>query len=198
MNPKKIEVRLAPHEMQYIPIVADAAISSCGHFGGRLVPLVILDTSNRPDIEELIRNHYVFQGSGDVEVQWAELQNRKGFIALFLKFVRPFEATAIIEFDIVKHGILVEQVLIAKGLYIQSGRKGDRLMHDLDRPKVILEVPDTGFIKSWDEMFNKHLIADFRSKGLNRSDAKRAAQSAIGELRKFNSFRMRDQPPSSD
>ncbi|MBV8833155.1 MAG: hypothetical protein JO108_28490 [Acidobacteriaceae bacterium] len=177
-------------------IVSDAAVSTRGVFGGRLVPLVILDTSDRPDIDELIRIHHASPQPGDVKIQWAELDGHEGYISLILTFVRPTEATIIVEFNIAKQGILVEQALSGKGMYIQAGRDGDRLTTDPERPKVLMEVPDVGFRKEWDRLFQKYLTKHFRSKGLSRSDAKRAAQSAIGELHRFGSFRMRDSPDS--
>lgn len=197
MKPRKIELRVSPHEIQPVPIVADAAVSTRGALGGRLVPLVILDTSDRPDIDELIRIHQAATTPGDVKTQWAERDGRGGHIALILTFVRPSEAIVILEFDIAKQGILVEQILTAKGLYIQSGRIGDRLIKDLGRPKILLEVADTGFRKDWDRLFQKYLTKHFRAKGLGRSDAKQAALSAIAELRKLGSIRMRDLPASS-
>jgi hypothetical protein len=198
MKPRKTEVWLSPHEAQPVRIVSDAAVSTRGAFGGRLVPLVILDTSDRPDIDELIRVHQVSVKPGDVKIQWAERAGHEGHIALFLTFLRPIEATVIIEFDIARQGLLVEQALSGKGLYIQSGRDGDRVIKDPNRPKVLLEIPDVGFRKDWDGLFQKYLTKHFRTKGLRRSDAKRAAQSAIGELRKLGSFRMRDLPPASE
>jgi hypothetical protein len=194
MKPKKTKVWLAPHEARPVPIVADAAISRRGAFGGRLVPLLILDTTNRSDIDELIRVHHTLLKPGDVKTQWAERDDHDGSIALVLTFVRPVEAKVIIEFDIAKQGLLVEQALSGKGLYLQSGRAGDRLIKDHDRPKVLLEIVDTGFGKNWDGLFHKHLAKHFRTKGLSRSDAKQAARSTIEELRKLDSFRMRDLP----
>jgi len=55
----------------------------------------------------------------------------------------PTERAAVIEFEIVKQGILVEHILQSNGLYIQAGKVGDRLKHDLNRPKMLIEVPDT-------------------------------------------------------
>ena len=63
------------------------------------------------------------------------------------------EAIVIIEFDIAKQGIFVEHSLSGKGLYIQSGRDGDRLLKDPHRPKVLLEIPNVGFRKDWDSLF---------------------------------------------
>jgi hypothetical protein len=66
------------------------------------------------------------------------------------------------------------------------------LLRTRDRPKVIVEVPASNFEKTWDDLFHKHVAKDFRDRGLSRADSRRAACSAIEELRKFNSLRMRD------
>ena len=42
-------------EAQVVPIVGDAAIATVGVGHGRLIPLIIIDTTNRPDLAEVIR-----------------------------------------------------------------------------------------------------------------------------------------------
>ncbi|MDE3110271.1 MAG: hypothetical protein KGL02_10055, partial [Acidobacteriota bacterium] len=59
----------------------------------------------------------------------------------------------------------------------------------------IVEIGTT-FREYWDGIFLRYLAKDFRKSGLNRSDARRAARSAIEELRKIGSIRMRDPQPS--
>jgi hypothetical protein len=99
-----------------------------------------------------------------------------------------------LEFDIAKQGILIEQVMLGKGLYIQAGREGDRFINDPDRPKILLYLAggDTGFREWWDSMFRKQVEKDLRTRGLSKSDARRATRTAIEEIRNFGSFRMRD------
>ncbi len=132
-------------EKDALCIVADGAIASCGVSEGRLIPLVILDTKSRPDVEEFIRVHQ-YVGAGDVKSQWGQLIGHDNTVALNLSFLRPAELVAIIEFDLQRsHGIRVEQILTTRALYIQAGREGDRLIHDMKNlPKVILEVPELG------------------------------------------------------
>src|ERR1700730_420478 len=59
-------------EKDALRIVADGAIAHSGVGEGRLIPLVILDTSSRPDLEEYIRVHQ-YAGAGDVKCQWGQL-----------------------------------------------------------------------------------------------------------------------------
>jgi hypothetical protein len=103
-------------EAQVVPIVGDAAIATVGVGHGRLIPLII-DTTSRPDLAEVIKAQ-VHLPEGDVVVQWGLLPKRHDHIALLLKFQRPTERAAVIEFDIAKQGILVEHILQSNGLYI--------------------------------------------------------------------------------
>ena len=193
MKPKKTEIPVHhPREVQSVRIVADAAVSTRGLHGGRLLPLLLLDTTGRPDIAELIRVHETF-GTGDVKVQWGQVQGHEGTVALFLNFIRPLELFVVLEFDIVRQGILVEHALSGQGIYLaRAEHEQDRIGNNLNRPKVIIDVLDTGFAETWNDLFHKHLAQDFRKKGLSRSDSLRAARSAIEELRRISNFRMRD------
>jgi len=128
-----------------------------------------------------------------VKSQWGQIEAHEGTVALFLNFIRPIELFMVLEFNIVRQGILVEQALTGQGMYIAKAEDArDRLIKDINRPKVILEIGDTGFRQTWDELFHKHLEKDFRNHGLSRSDSRRAARSAIQELRRVGSMRLRD------
>jgi hypothetical protein len=177
-------------EAQVVPVVGDAAIATVGVGHGRLIPLIILDTTNRPDLTELIKAHLHFP-VGDVVVQWGSRPKRYDHIALFLRFQRPIERAAVIEFDIAKQGIIVEHILQSNGLYIQAGKVGDRLKHDIDRPKVLIEVPDAGIRALWDKLYFDAVVKRARKEGLGRRDAKDKARAFIGQIRELAKFRMK-------
>jgi hypothetical protein len=183
-------------EARVVRVVGDAAIATCGVGHGRLIPLIIIDTTNRPDLAEVIEAQVHFP-EGDVIVQWALLPKRHDHIALVLKFQRPTERAAVIEFDIVKQGILVEHILQSKGLYVQAGKVGDRLIHDLNRPKMLIEVPDTGIRTQWDKLFFDAVVKRMRKDGLSRGDAREAARASIGEIRELAKFRMKSASPTN-
>lgn len=177
------------HERLVAPIVADGAIGTAGVGDGRIIPLVILDTSARSDIDAAIEAQ-ASMAQGDVKVQWGRLSGRDHTVALNLTFLRPAEVFVIVEFDLTRsHGILVEQVLASRGLYIQAGRPGDRLKDDPNRLKVLAEIPDTGFRTAWDEIYLDYTVKAFRERGMSRPTAKRAAQFAIREIRKIAAAR---------
>jgi hypothetical protein len=193
MKAKKIAIQLRDQrEHDPVRIIADAAVSTRGFHGGRLLPLLLLDTSERPDIAELIHVHQYCE-PGDHRVQWDQISGHEGTVAVFLNFIRPLEFFMSLEFDIVKQGILVEQALIGQGIYLAEAEAcNDRFAKNVDRPKIIVELPDTGYREVWDKLFQKHLTKHFRMEGLGRSDSRRAAESAIQELRRFATMQMRD------
>src|SRR5450759_4311110 len=141
MRAKKTEIQVHhPREVHPVRIVADAAVSTRGLHGGRLLPLVLLDTTDRPDIAELIRVHETFV-TGDVKVQWGQVDGHEGTVALFLNFIRPLELFMVLEFEIVRQGILVAQALTGQGMYhARAEHADDRLRNNPDRPKVIVDV----------------------------------------------------------
>jgi hypothetical protein len=171
-----------------VPIVADGAIATKVLGEGRLIPLLILDTSKRPDIEDMIKVHKILP-PGDVKIQWGRIRKLENTVSLFLQFQRPSEVLIILDFNVTKQGILVEQILKAKSLYLQPGRTGDRLSTTMDNPKIIVEVPDLGFQKEWKKIWLKELTKIFRTKGLRRVEAKLAAGRTIHEIQAIsNSF----------
>jgi len=167
-----------------VPIAGDAAIAQRGVGEGKLIPLLILDTRERPEIEELIRVHEHLP-PGDVTSQWGQIEGKTGTVALILQFKRPVSATAIIEFSIIGQGILVDQILGSGGVYLQAGSPGHRFISDPDARKILVDIVEGGFSEAWDAMWYKSLTSDMRAKGLKRSEARHAARQVMDELRSF-------------
>ncbi len=177
------------HEKLIAPIVADGSIAIVGVGDGRMFPLVILDTTERPDIDAAIAAHD-HGPPGDVRVQWGRLPHREETVTLILTLLRPVEAVVMVEFDLNKnHGVIVEQILQNRGLYVQPGRPGDRLKDDPQKPKIIVEVADTGFKVTWDKLFLAHAALKLRRKGMKRGEAMRAAKEVVERIRKVASMR---------
>jgi hypothetical protein len=183
MKTPKPEIKRVESTWGYpLKIVGDAGIAGRGVLGGKLIPLAIIDTSDRLDIEELIRIQHALIMPGDVKSQWGQLEKREETVVLCLTFVRPSEASLMIEFDIARQGSLVEQAIFGKAIYIQAGRNGDRLKTDLQRPKILVELSDTGFSSVWNEIFAKQLQKKFQKNGLSRAASRHATTKVIEEL----------------
>jgi hypothetical protein len=177
-------------DQQPVPIVADAAIGTSRIRNGRLVPLLILDTTKRPDLEEFIRIRQYF-GAGDVTIQWGITdEGKKDSVILHLAFTSPAALEVIIQFDIFEQGILVEQALTASALFLQAGREGDRFIHNPNAPKVIVEIVNTGFQHTWDKLWFRQIVKGMKDNGLGRPQAKRAARQYIDVLRNYGQIRI--------
>ena len=206
---RRLFPRTISTDVRLASIVGDAAIADGNVAEGRLIPLVILDAEARPELKELVRAHAESSRAGDVNCQWGQVNQHADRVALMLHFAKPVELSVALEFEIVRQGILVEQILMAKCFYLQPGKVGDRLSDDLKAQRILVEVPDTGFRPTWDVLFQRHLVADFRERGLSRQQAKAATKGAIEKLREFSRQRAKrggkkgvlfrfDPPPGDD
>lgn len=163
---------------------------------GVFVPVLILDTTLHPAVAEAIRQQ-AMAPAGDVLVQWGKID---GEIALSLRFIRPVTTTAVIKFDFDRYAILVDLVLSARLVYLQSGKPGDRIKDDIDKTKMVVQVDESGFDSEWEEFFLTRQTSNFRRAGMKHRPARIAAREMLAELRRFGSVRVpprRDGPPES-
>lgn len=181
-----------PAEGEAVPVVQDGAIATGAVGDGRIIPLLILDTSKRPDIDDMVKAHHLMEGQGDVKAQWGRPDTffDKGVVTLILTFEKPSYCLIILRLDIGKYGGLVDQVIRSQGVYIQPGRPGDRLSTTFDNFRVLTEVPSRDFQSEWDRMLRKATRKRFqREHGLGRADAKQATERFISEWRDLSSKR---------
>lgn len=172
-----------------VPIVGDAAIAG-PVADGRLLPVLILDTSARPEVAELIRVHRHLP-SGDARSQWASSRNDDDVVLLQLWFEQPVAADVILPFSIERQAILVESMLSGGGVYLQAGRPGDRLMERMDEPRILVDLPDTGFSPSWDDLLLARMtVVMSRRVGVPRRKGRAAAEAVIAEMRTLARLRM--------
>ena len=183
-----------PTEAEPVPIAADAGIATVTVGDGRMIPLLILDTSRRPDIEDMVNAHHHIEGQGDVKAGWGRPDTffDAGIVSLILTFEKPSHCIIILRFDIGKYGGLVDQIIRSQGLYIQPGRAGDRLITTFDNPRVLVEVPSREFQPEWDRMLRKAMRKRFqREHGMSRAEAKLATEKYITDWRDLSSKRIR-------
>lgn len=173
-----------------VPILADAAMAGSETADGRLIPVLILDTTRHPKLAELIRIHEQL-GPGDVRFAWGIKKGLKDAM-LIVEFERPIEVQSVFVFDIAKYAGLVELMMASGGVYLQAGSPGDRLTSTLDNPRILVELPDTGFRPVWEEVLLKRMAAVIRAQsGMSRAAAKGAAALYVKEVRKVPRFHTR-------
>ena len=176
------------HETAPVPIVRDGAIATEQVLGGRLVPVLILDTSQRPDVAELIRVHQ-FLSPGDVASVWGYRSVRARTVGLVLDFLRPSQLKILLKFDITGQGLLVDSILDARAVCLQDGMTGDRLATTMDHDRMIVEV--TASPPKWNRLLRRELERDFRRKGSTRRQASEAAERTISKWRHLQKMRIK-------
>lgn len=185
--PAGTEYQLSP-----IPLVADGAIAQGNSARGQLVPVLIVDATDRPDIVDVINAHTV-QPSGDVTAIWANPDGSKKdpscLIHLILHFIRPVDTYAVIKFQR-RHAGLVDQILMTGLTYLQAGAPGDRLANTQGNHRIIVEIRNTDFDEIWERMLFDTLFNEFRGRGLNKNESNGAARKTISEWRRLGEIRM--------
>jgi len=183
-----------PREAELVPVVSDAVLGTDAVSDGRMVPLLILDTTNRPDIDDVVRAHEIFQSGDSTSMLGFPSRWRHKTVCLGINFMRPQTCGIYLEFDIISQGCIVEQIIQNELLYIQPGRPGDRLKHNPDAPKVLVEVPFRDLAGVWDTAWREALTRDFRKHGVARREANNSARAVITEWRDLFSQRVRGAP----
>jgi hypothetical protein len=172
-----------------IKIVADAAIAVGAVGEGRLLPLLVLDTSQRPDIDALVTMHPPWV-PGEVESSWIRMPGGRSRVGLLLSFSRPAELNVVIEFVVRTHGGLVDQIARARGFYLQPGKPGARPDYLSEHSSLLVEVA-AEFGAEWDRILLSELQRGFRQEGMSRAEARSAAVELVASWRKLTETRMR-------
>lgn len=178
-------------EAEAVPIVSDAVMLSVGVAEGRAIPVLLLDTSARPDIDDVVRAHEHF-GPGDAKTSWASagLFDRR-HLRLIVEFERPQRCVIILQFDISAQGGVVDQIVQSELMYLQPGRPGDRLKDTMDNARVTLEVPSEQFRPQWDAMWRREAARFFKRHGMSRREVSTAVDNLIAEWRTVWARRMK-------
>ena len=173
-------------------IVADALVSNSKLADGRLVPVILVDCSSRTDIKDLITVHAHIE-PGDVKTQWGKPFKTSKTIMLILSFKKPSKCNAVLEFDILKQGGLVDRIMYCEAFILQCGEEGERFLNTLDREKIVVEVPSKQVMPLWNEELFEALESDGKRKGMSKKQAKEYASGVIREWRKLGDQRTKEQ-----
>ncbi len=204
MKPKrnivKIPLRDAT-EADPVPIVADGAMATALWGEGRMIPVLIIDTSTRPDVENFITSQYWAEIVGDTESSWSFKKRPRSLPRpiLLLNFIKPSQCLLMIEFDLPRQGVLVDQILWSHGVYLQPGRPGDRLATTLKNPRITVEVPPNEIFRGeFENVYKKAVFRHLRSEGMSRAHAKQAVNAYLRIQRDVFHQRVPFRRPSDD
>jgi hypothetical protein len=170
--------RIRVDKVRFVPIVGEGAIGDPNVLGGRLVPVLILDCSSSPGLEDCIRAH---RGAppGDVTVAWRwDIFSRKA-VYLNIRFSQPVITEATVLFDVARHGGVIQWILNARAAYLQPLSSGPAVSSGLAEPKVLMEVPPSASFPIWGDLYRRSIEKKFLRAGLTRREARDAALESI-------------------
>lgn len=164
-------------------LVEEGLISHESVGEGRMIPAIVLDVENNEDIIDLLKVHESIN-SGDVIMNWVQdFFDRKDFI-LKLSFTKPMEIEFGLRFNIAEDFILIDAIIQSKGLYLRTGKKGEKISQKSDG-MILIEVPDMGVKGIWNEMILKALTKKYKAKGYSKKESKEIAKEHIASIREM-------------
>lgn len=173
-----------------VPVLADAAIAGAGVAEGRLIPVLLLDTSSRPEVAELIRvqNHLP---PGDVSAQWGKIEGDDDSVLLSLRSLQPIDVAVVLVFSIEEQAMLIDAIVTSGAVYLQAATPGDRLVTTMDANRMMVEVAASDFQPIWDKLLQERMLTVMAKRlGVSRRKARPAAEQLIAEIRRFTRLRM--------
>lgn len=187
MGKRLVDFRAAKESIP-INVVADAAIATGSVGEGQLIPLLVLDTSQRPDVDELVRI-LGRSAPGDVVSTWVRMSGAESRVGLWLSFSRPAELDMVVDFVLRTHGGLVDQIIRTHGFYLQPGGPDSKPDPLGKQPSILVEV--AADFSEWDRTLLRSLQRDYRREGLSRVEAELAATQLVAEWRRVFGIRVR-------
>jgi hypothetical protein len=185
MKRRKIDFDTVTHvETQPARIISDPGFAAVRDRDGAVVPMVQIDATDRHDILALFAAHG--RGIvGEASCQWGRRDGAADrTVTLFLHFNAPARLLVFMDFDVVRQGFLVEEILRVSELYIQAIRTPSTTEVASDPPRIRVTVPDTGFRPVWNKLLHDEMTREMQTRGLSATEAKVSAAAIIESWRK--------------
>lgn len=182
-------MRVAAGEI--VDVVSDAVWAS-EQAEGKALPILVLDTTAHPLVEQAI-NEVGGLPMGDVSTNWG-CSPDESVVYLRLDFIRPIRARASIRFHVATQGVLVDLILHARVIMLQSGTAGTKFRDNFHAPRLQVGVALNGFEAEWERIFQEQTARKFRDRGVPRKQAPQVAREAIADVRRISRLQL----PASD
>lgn len=172
----------------FMPVVGDGAISTSMWGEGRLIPVVIVDSSKNIDIQNLISIHQ-YTPPGDVNSTWALRRFDSKHIFLKLEFLRPVSTVVYIPFRLEKYSSLVSGIMVSRAMYLQPFESGDSVVKGINKPKILIEV--SAEFEGWRKLQRKTLINKYKKLKYPKKESCTMADEHISRMRELWSVHAR-------
>ena len=177
-------MRVSRERLALYSIAEEGLLSTDSIGEGRMIPVLVLDIDGNKDIEDLIKVHDNIT-SGDATITWIHDFYNRNFFILKMEFSKPMEIKFGIKFKIDKEYSLIDGILESKGVYLQTGVKGDKISKKMEDPKILVEVPDMGIKVIWNKILLNTMKKKYMKQGYRKREAISISKQHISEMRKF-------------
>jgi len=160
-----------PKEKLPVPILTDRITFDLNIKGGKRIPLLVLDTSLRPDFENYVRFH-LLQKTGECKSSWGRTPTTKeSNLTLVLQFLSPSRCIVLVEFELKKDWGIIDQIIQSEAVWLCPARLGEKLEEILDLQRLLLvEFSSREFVSEWERILELTL----KNQGLTRREIRRA------------------------
>lgn len=186
---KKLVINKKETTHPFIPIVSSSIILRRNFADGQSIPLLILNTQDHPEIDKAIELHTGLD-NGKITFTWGKTLDSK-YIFLQVESISPVEIAYNILFQPDNDYALLEMIIKSHMLYIQSGKEGDRLSHNLNKPKLFMELNSTEFEKDIFSITQKAKLKRFKNYGVKQKDLKSVVKEFDEEWNSFTDKRFK-------
>jgi hypothetical protein len=148
----------------------------------RSIPVLVLDTRARPDLDNLTRFHNL-QPTGEVKTAWYTPANDPRAVGLVLQFVSPDQCMATIEFDILEDAPVLYRIIESECFWFYPGRPGETYKADPGRDHILVEVPSKHVVEQWRHALTAAVETDAIAQGMNEREAREHVRRTLERLK---------------
>jgi hypothetical protein len=138
-EPQTRQFAIATHEQVPLDVIS-VGLSPLPDEEDAWFGTVFADLSTRPDIMDLVEAHR--EGEGDCQTSWFTAPEYGPRFCLLLAFTHPMKVNAILAFDLVRHGGIVDCFINGKGrIAIVPGIRGENFQEVSSQPRARVLIP---------------------------------------------------------
>ena len=143
-------------------VTASSTIASVGVANGRNIPVVFVKSDDNKIIDNIISVHENFK-EGNCTTGWGITSDKK-FALLYINFQNPIKRKLILFFDIIKFGIVVEQIMHSHCMFLTIGDETSKISLCMEQKRILMDVYCDDFKDAWTNLFREQFSKYLRKK----------------------------------
>lgn len=179
-----------------VPLMNVGIVSTQSVAEGKLLPNIVLDISDHPNVAQYFDVHKNVSSMGDADTQWACLTTNgpysiKGDMCLIFESLLPTQVMFGVIFKMEEHAESIDQIIRTKAVYLQASSPKLGKHVNFDSPRLLIEVPAEFPFKDWEKRLHRSIMKKFLRRKIKKKQAKTLATKYIEEYRQFGSKRLK-------